>query len=73
MTIVSAISLYQDVKSGRALETLKASTEPKVKVIRDGQEHVIDHRDLVPGDVLLLEEGMKVPPMPQWCRQTIFT
>ncbi len=61
MVIVTAISLYQEVKSSRALESLKQFTEPKITVIRDGKEQVIRNEELVPGDIILLEEGMKVP------------
>jgi len=61
MVIVAAISIYQDVKSSRAIDALRQYAEPKVKVIRDGVERITATEDLVPGDVMLLEEGMKVP------------
>lgn len=61
MVIVTAISLYQEVKSSRALEALQQLTEPRVTVIRNGQKEVISDEDLLPGDVMLLEEGMKIP------------
>lgn len=61
MIIVTAISLYQEVKSSRALESLKQFTEPKVTVIRDSRPQTISNEELVPGDIILLEEGMKVP------------
>ncbi len=61
MAIVTAISLYQEVKSSKALETLKQFTEPKVTVIRDGREQVISNEELVPGDIIVVEEGMKTP------------
>ncbi|THU39530.1 cation-translocating P-type ATPase [Niastella caeni] len=58
---VTAISLYQDVRSTRALQALKQFTEPEVTVIRDGVEKKIRSEELVPGDVIILEEGNKVP------------
>ena len=61
MVIVTAISLYQEVKSSTALDALKQLTEPRVTVIRNGQQEVISDEDLLPGDIMLLEEGMKVP------------
>ena len=61
MVIVTAISLYQEVKSSRALEALQQLTEPSVTVIRNGHQEVISDEDLLPGDIMLLEEGMKVP------------
>ena len=36
-------------------------TEPKVIVIRDGKEKNISSTELVPGDIILLEEGNKIP------------
>src|SRR5690606_8884510 len=34
---------------------------PRARVVRDGHEQEIDSRDVVPGDVLLLEPGSRVP------------
>jgi Ca2+-transporting ATPase len=61
MLLVAAISVYQDMRSTRALLALKEFTAPQVTVIRDGIEKSIRPEDLVPGDVLLLEEGNRVP------------
>ncbi len=61
MILVAVISLYQEVKSTNAIKALQQFTEPKVKVIRDGTEQVISAEELVPGDILLLDEGMNVP------------
>jgi Ca2+-transporting ATPase len=61
MLLVSAISVYQEAKSSRAIEALKKYTSPKVVVIRNSIEETINTEDLVPGDVLLLEEGDLIP------------
>lgn len=61
MFFVAGISLYQDVRSSKALEALKTFTEPKTKVIRRGIEQCIASEELVPGDIILLEEGNQVP------------
>jgi Ca2+-transporting ATPase len=61
MAIVAAISVYQDAKSAKALNALKQYTEPRVKVIRNAIETTINIEELVPGDIMLLEEGMKIP------------
>lgn len=61
MLIVSAISVFQDTRSARALDALKEYIEPKIKVIRNSQEKTVDARELVPGDIIIMEEGMKVP------------
>ena len=61
MVFVAAISIYQENKSAKALKALKQYTEPKVTVIRNGEEKVIDAENLVPGDVMVLEEGNNIP------------
>ena len=58
---VTGISLFQEVKSSHALEALKQLTEPRVKVIRDETEKTILSEDLVPGDLIKLEEGNRIP------------
>jgi Ca2+-transporting ATPase len=61
MAIVVSISLYQEVRSSNALAALQEFTAQKVIVIRAGRQQTIPSADLVPGDVMLLEEGMPVP------------
>lgn len=61
MLFVAAISWYQGAKSTHALEVLRQFTEPGVRVIRGGHERVIPSGDLVPGDVIIVEEGSLVP------------
>lgn len=61
MCIVTTISLYQEVKSSHAVQALKQLAEPKVTVIRGGVESIIPAEELVPGDIILLSEGMKIP------------
>ena len=61
MSIVAAISIYQEVRSSHALHALKQLAEPKVAVIRGGIETIILSEELVPGDIMLLSEGMKIP------------
>ena len=58
---VAAISIYQEVKSSKALAALKQFTEPRIIVVRDDIEQIIFSEDLLPGDVMILEEGNKVP------------
>lgn len=61
LCFVAAISVFQEIKSSNALEALQQLTEPKVKVIREGIQKFTTVENLVPGDVVLLEEGNKVP------------
>ena len=59
--VVVMISIYQEVKSSIALQNLQQYTEPRVTVIRGGNEYIISNLELVPGDIMVLGEGMKVP------------
>jgi Ca2+-transporting ATPase len=43
------------------LQALKQYTEPKVVVIRDGKEQIIFSEELLPGDIMKLEEGNRIP------------
>ncbi|MFA6081361.1 MAG: cation-translocating P-type ATPase [Patescibacteria group bacterium] len=53
--------LYQEAKAEESLKALKQMTVTKVRVIRDGQQIEIDNKYLVPGDIVFLEEGVKIP------------
>jgi Ca2+-transporting ATPase len=61
MVFVSAISFYEEIKSANALAALRQYTQPVIAVIRDGKEKIILSRDLLPGDVMLVEEGNLIP------------
>ncbi len=60
ISISIVITLFQQRKSERALEALKDLSSPHVWVIRDGQSQKIPSRELVVGDVLILQEGERV-------------
>ena len=51
------IGTAQHVKAEKSLDSLKSLTSPSAKVIRDGQKIEIDSRDVVPGDIIVLEAG----------------
>ena len=53
--------LYQEAKAEESLKALKKMTVTKVRVFRDGQQIEIDSKYLVPGDIVFLEEGVKIP------------
>jgi len=52
--------LYQEAKAEESIAALKKMTVTNVRVIRDGHEMEIESRYLVPGDIVFLEEGVKV-------------
>ena len=62
IVIVNAImGMLQESKAEKALDALKNLSAPHARVIREGQEQVIDAAELVPGDVIKLEAGDFVP------------
>ncbi|MDR3687295.1 MAG: cation-transporting P-type ATPase [Coriobacteriia bacterium] len=53
----AVFAFVQEYRAEKAIEALKNMLPPKAKVIRGGQMQEIDARVLVPGDVLVVEEG----------------
>ena len=53
----SIIGTVQEVKAQTSLEALKKLSSPESTVIRDGKRFKIKSEDLVPGDIVVLEEG----------------
>jgi Ca2+-transporting ATPase len=53
--------VLQEARSERALAALRRLAEPHARVIRGGRERRIAARDLVPGDVILVGEGDRLP------------
>ncbi len=62
VVLVNAIvGFIQESRAEKALEALIAMVETEATVLRDGEKHRIPSSALVPGDVVLLEAGDKVP------------
>ncbi len=57
----STLGFYQEYRAEKALAALKRLASPTALVLRDGREVTIPARELVPGDVLLLFAGDRVP------------
>ncbi|MBA4416536.1 MAG: ATPase [Syntrophus sp. (in: bacteria)] len=57
----SIVGVVQESKAEAALEALKKMSAPNAQVIRDGHQITIPSRELVPGDVVLLEAGNYIP------------
>jgi len=57
----AVLGFVQEYRAERALQALKKMLTPMITVLRDGQEHEVPSRELVPGDVLLLEAGDRIP------------
>ena len=62
IVILNAVmGVYQEGKAEKALDALKNMSAPHARVIRDGEEKIIDASELVPGDMIRLEAGDFVP------------
>lgn len=62
IVVLNAImGVYQEGKAEKALDALKNMSAPHARVIRDGEEKIIDASALVPGDIIRLEAGDFVP------------
>ena len=59
--LVSTISLYQESKSRSAINALKKLSQPKSKVIRNGETIEILSEEIVVGDLIQTEEGTFIP------------
>ena len=58
---IISIDVIQEWKTDRTLNALKELSAPQITVIRDGSETIISSTDLVPGDLMLIYEGVKIP------------
>ncbi|HEU4428022.1 MAG TPA: HAD-IC family P-type ATPase, partial [Myxococcota bacterium] len=59
--INAVIGTYQEHSAERTAEALRSLVSPRALVERDGVPREIDAAEIVPGDVVLLESGAKVP------------
>ncbi len=57
----AAFGFAQEYKAERAVRALKKLAAPKARVRRNGEEMLVPVRELVPGDVVLLETGDRIP------------
>lgn len=62
IVVVNALlGFIQEFRAEKSMEALKQLTAPEAKVVRNGQQKKIPAAELVPGDVVFLESGDKVP------------
>ncbi len=62
IVIINAVlGFVQEFRAERAIEALKKMISLKASVLRDGQESEIGATEVVPGDIVLLETGDKIP------------
>jgi Ca2+-transporting ATPase len=61
VVLVAVAGFIQEYRAEKAVEALRKLTAPKARVMRDGKETMIPAREVVPGDMLVLESGDTVP------------
>jgi Ca2+-transporting ATPase len=59
--VIMGIEFYQEKKTEKALDALKDLASPRALVIREGVEKRIPGREVVTGDLVVLQEGDRVP------------
>lgn len=57
----AVMGMLQESKAEKALDALKNMSAPHARVLRDGEEKIIDASELVPGDIIHLEAGDFIP------------
>jgi len=61
VAIRTVIGYTQELKAEGSVRALKKMSVLKARVVRDGREREVNSEDLVPGDMVLLTSGVKVP------------
>lgn len=65
--VVNAIlGFVQEFRAERSMESLRSLTAPEAHVLREGVEQRIPAAELVPGDIVLLEAGDRIPADIRW-------
>ncbi|MCX7616688.1 HAD-IC family P-type ATPase [Tepidiforma sp.] len=57
----ASIGFTQERRAERSVRALMSLVAPRARVLREGHEREIEGREVVPGDLVLLESGMRVP------------
>jgi Ca2+-transporting ATPase len=60
-TLSVSIGIVQEFRTERVLDSLRSLASPRALVLRDGERRRIAGRDVVPGDIVILAEGDRVP------------
>ncbi|PRC46360.1 carbonate dehydratase, partial [Mycobacterium sp. ITM-2017-0098] len=57
----AVVGFIQETRADAALQSLRALVHTEARVVRDGRQRTVSSEDLVPGDLVLVEAGDKVP------------
>ncbi len=61
IVVNATVGVIQEKKAADALEALKKMTAPNARALRNGEESIVPASELVPGDIVYLEDGAIVP------------
>lgn len=61
VVFVATITFVQEWKTEKTMNALKELTSPHVTVLRNGKKEVIKSFELVPGDIVFISEGERIP------------
>ncbi len=61
VVINAVLGFAQEYRAEKALESLKNLTTPKAVAYRDGEKKDVSAKELVPGDIIFVDEGMSIP------------
>ena len=61
LALNAIIGFIQEYRAEHSVRALMQLVSPKARVIRGGREREVESRELVPGDLVLLESGVRVP------------
>ncbi|WP_301583746.1 HAD-IC family P-type ATPase [Halomonas alkaliantarctica] len=61
VAIIALIGFIQEGKAEQALDSIRNMLSPQANVLRDGKRSTIPAEELVPGDIVLVESGDRVP------------
>lgn len=61
IVINAIIGFVQEMRAEQAVASLRSMIVAQAKVLRDGQKVTVPARELVPGDIIILEEGDSIP------------
>lgn len=60
-SVVIILGFFQEYRAEKAMESLQRIVQPETTVIREGKPRKVKTKEIVPGDILVLESGDKVP------------
>ncbi|MBP7863213.1 HAD-IC family P-type ATPase [bacterium] len=61
LLVNALIGFATEIKAKISIKSLESLMKPNARVVRDGTEHLIEARQLVPGDIVLISAGDSVP------------